>query len=923
MSELAPAIARFALPRVDLRVAFPVAPRGSRATVAFVSVCPRFFERARGFSVARFFAALAAPVRCPSAFACSALVAMNGICATRVPMGPMIPTSDSPGMRNARARAQVTTMAWTRLFCDVTLDDVPHVGGKNASLGEMIRELAPLGLRIPDGFAVTAEAYRTFIAGARLDSLIAGELAALDPRDVDALTRCSERIRAAIVRAPLPEPIELEIADQYATLSRAYGEEATDVAVRSSATAEDLPNASFAGQQESYLNVRGISFVLEAVRNAFASLFTPRAIRYRVDMGFDRVSLALSVGIQKMVRSDRASAGVIFTLDPDTGHRGVIFVTSSWGLGESVVQGRVAPDQFVVHKGTLRAGFSPLVWKKLGTKEVRLVYDDEGHKQVRNERVADVDRARFSLSDEDVLTLARWAEKVEAHYSKRRGADVPMDLEWAKDGVSGELFIVQARPETVHSRRAHPTVRLYSMKGHGTPLIQGLAIGDGIVHGKVRVLSDPRQADQLKPGEILVTTITDPDWEPVMKTAAGIVTDRGGRTSHAAIVARELGVPAIVGASDATTKLVDGVEVTLSCAEGETGRIYAGALPFDVEEIDPSTLARPRTQILLNAGNPEHALHLSLLPSDGVGLARMEFVFAGWVGVHPLALTRYATLPVAVRHEVDAITAGYADKAQFFVDRLAQGIGTIAAAFHPRQVILRFSDFKTNEYARLLGGAGFEPAEENPMLGWRGASRYYHPSYREGFLLECAAVKRVRETFGLTNLKLMVPFCRTPEEGTKVLATMAEAGLVRGQNGLEVYVMAEIPSNILLAERFAEIFDGFSIGSNDLTQLTLGVDRDSTTVAPLFDERNDAVKWSCARLIEAAHQARRKVGICGQAPSDYPDFAAFLVARGIDSISLNPDALVRTTLRVLAMEKELAQKRTPLEQLAVIEHSAE
>jgi pyruvate,water dikinase len=706
----------------------------------------------------------------------------------------------------------------------------------------------------------------------------------------------------------LPREIEEEITQAYWNLSELSDEKETDVAVRSSATAEDLPNASFAGQQESYLNVRGAPFVLEAVRNAFASLFTPRAIRYRADMGFGHDAVALSVGVQKMVRSDRASAGVIFTLDPETGHRGVILVTSSWGLGESVVQGRVAPDQFVVHKATLAAGFAPLVWKKLGTKESRLVYDEQGHKQVKIESVTEIDRGRFSLSDEDVLTLARWAAKIEDHYSRRRNADVPMDIEWAKDGVTGALYVVQARPETVHSRREHPKVHLYAMTGQGTPLVQGLAIGDGIVHGRARILRDPREASALLPGEVLVTEITDPDWEPIMKTAAGIVTERGGRTSHAAIVARELGVPAVVGATSAMTLIADGAEVTLSCAEGETGRIYAGSVPFSVEEIDPATLARPRTDILLNAGNPEQALRLSLLPSGGVGLARMEFVFASWVGVHPLALTRYATLSAGVQREVDRLTAGYADKTAYFVDRLAQGIAMIAAAFHPRPVILRFSDFKTNEYARLLGGAGFEPGEENPMLGWRGASRYYHPNYKEGFLLECAAVKRVRETFGLTNLKLMIPFCRTPEEGTRVLETMREAGLTRGTNGLEVYVMAEIPSNILLATRFAELFDGFSIGSNDLTQLTLGVDRDSTTVAPLFDERNEAVRWSCAHLIEVAHQAHRKVGICGQAPSDFPDFAAFLVQHGIDSISLNADALVRTTRRIVAMEAELISK---------------
>jgi pyruvate, water dikinase len=797
-------------------------------------------------------------------------------------------------------------MPWIRWLRDVTLDDVASVGGKNASLGEMLRELVPLGVRVPDGFAVTADAYRALLRESRADAFVKDQLAGLSPSDVDDLTRRSEHIRAAITAAPIPSAIEADIAQAYVALSRRYGEDATDVAVRSSATAEDLPNASFAGQQESYLNVRGLPFVLDAVRNAFASLYTPRAIRYRADMGFDDDKLALSVGVQKMVRSDKASAGVIFTLDPETGHRGVILVTSSWGLGESVVQGRVAPDQFIVHKATLAEGFSPIVWKRPGTKEIRLVYDDLGHKQVRNERVPDADRARFSLSDEDVLTLARWAAKVEDHYSGRRGADVPMDIEWAKDGVSGELYVVQARPETVHSRRAHPKLRLYTMKGGAASIAQGLAIGDGVVRGRVRVLHDPRQASQMRPGDILVTEITDPDWEPIMKAAGGIVTDRGGRTSHAAIVARELGVPAIVGAVDATTKLADGSEVTLSCAEGETGRVYAGAVPFDVEEIDPSVIARPRTQILLNVGNPEHALKHSLLPSGGVGLARMEFVFASWVGVHPLALTRYATLPAGIQREVEAKTSGYADKTSYFVDRLAQGIGTIASAFHPRPVILRFSDFKTNEYARLLGGGGFEPREENPMLGWRGASRYYHPAYKEGFLLECFAVKRVREVFGLTNLKLMVPFCRTPDEGRRVLDTMAEGGLVRGERGLEVYVMAEIPSNILLAERFAELFDGFSIGSNDLTQLTLGVDRDSTTVAPLFDERNEAVQWSCAHLIDAAHRAGRKVGICGQAPSDYPDFAVFLVERGIDSISLSADALVRTTMRVLEVERRLA-----------------
>jgi pyruvate,water dikinase len=592
---------------------------------------------------------------------------------------------------------------WIRWFRDVTADDVATVGGKNASLGEMLRGVVPLGVQIPDGFAITASGYRYFLREAGLERAIRETLAGLDPASVDDLVRRSDALRAAISQATLPADIVREIESSYAALSRAYEEAATDVAVRSSATAEDLPNASFAGQQESFLNVRGAPFVVDAVKRCFASLFTPRAIRYRQDMGFDHMSIALSVGVQKMVRSDRASAGVIFTLDPESGHRGVILVTSSFGLGESVVQGRVAPDQFVVHKATLKAGFAPLVWKKLGTKEVRLVYDEEGHRQVKNEAVPETERARWSLSDGDVLTLARWAAIIEDHYTRKHGADTPMDIEWAKDGRSGKLFVVQARPETVHSRRPHPKLHIYSLKDRARPLVEGLAIGDGIVTGRVRVLRDPRKLQDFRPGEILVTEVTDPDWEPVMKAAAGIVTDRGGRTSHAAIVARELGVPALVGTERATARLTDGETITLSCAEGETGRVYPGILRFDVEEIDPATLPRPRTQILLNAGNPENALRQSMLPSDGVGLARMEFVFAGWVGVHPLALTRYATLQPAVQREIDAKTAGYTDKAAYFVDRLAQGIGTIAAAFHPRPVILRFSDFKTNEYARLLG----------------------------------------------------------------------------------------------------------------------------------------------------------------------------------------------------------------------------
>ena len=796
-------------------------------------------------------------------------------------------------------------MDWIRRFGSLRLGDVGAVGGKNASLGELIAGLAPLGVRIPDGFATTSAAYRDFLRSAGLERPLREVLRDVRKADVEDLARRSAQARDLVVAAALPKELETAIVEHYRSLSRKYGEEETDVAVRSSATAEDLPGASFAGAQESFLNVRGARFVVDAVKRCFASLFTARAIAYREDMGFDHFRVALSVGVQKMVRSDLASSGVIFTLDTETGHRGVIEVTASFGLGESVVQGRVLPDQFWVHKPTLAAGFAPLIRKKLGTKEVKLIYDFEGHKQVKNVRVSEQERARWSLSDDDVMTLARWAAAIEAHYTKTYGKDTPMDIEWAKDGRTGELFIVQARPETVHAQRRAGTMRLFSLREKGKALASGLAIGEGIASGKVHLIESARQIADFAAGEVLVTSTTDPDWEPIMKIASAIVTDRGGRTSHAAIVARELGIPAVVGAGDAARTLRGGATVTVSCAEGEAGHVYEGALPFDVQEIDSSRLPRPRTQMMLNVGNPEQAFKLALLPSDGVGLARMEFIFASWVGVHPLALTRYASLPPEVQREVDRVTEGYPDKTAYMVERLAEGIATIAAAFYPRPVILRFSDFKTNEYSKLVGGAGFEPAEENPMLGWRGASRYYHPGYKEGFLLECAAVARVRKVFGLGNLKVMIPFCRTPEEGRRVLDTMREGGLVRGQGDLEVYVMAEIPSNILLAERFAEDFDGFSIGSNDLTQLTLGVDRDGATVAPLFDERNEAVKWSCAHLIERAHKAGRKVGICGQAPSDYPDFAAFLVERGIDSISLSPDALVRTLRSVADMEAKL------------------
>lgn len=794
-------------------------------------------------------------------------------------------------------------MRWVRFFEEVGLEDVPLVGGKNASLGEMIRALTPLGVKVPEGFATTSEAYRYFLEANGLEEALARELSALDFLDPKALQGASRRLRNLILRGAYPEDLKAEILAAYRALSERAGEEALPVAVRSSATLEDLPTASFAGQQESYLYVQGKEDLLLHVKRAMASLFTARAISYRAHMGFDHLKVALSVGVQRMVRADRGASGVIFTLDPDTGHRGFVYLTAIFGLGENIVQGRVGPDQYYVHKDTLRQGYKALVAKRLGAKELTLVYDPE-EGRLKNRPTPAYLRNTFALKDEEALLLADWALRIEDHYSGKRGAPTPMDIEWAKDGVTGELFVVQARPETVHAQKA-PVLRVFRLLARGEVLAEGLAVGEAIASGRARVLKDPKEMDRFQEGEVLVTETTNPDWEPIMKKAAAIVTERGGRTSHAAIVARELGVPAVVGAVGATRAVPEGEEVTVSCAEGEVGRVYRGRLPFEVEEVRPEALPKTRTQILVNVGTPEEALKASLLPTDGVGLARMEFIFASHVRVHPLALTRYETLPKEVRRQVDELTEAYPDKRAYFVDTLSQGIALIAAAFYPRPVLLRFSDFKTNEYARLIGGHLFEPKEENPMLGWRGASRYYHPDYKEGFLLEVAAVRRVREVMGLKNLMVMVPFCRTPEEGAKVLEAMAEGGLRRGEDGLQVYVMAEIPSNVLEAEAFAELFDGFSIGSNDLTQLALGLDRDSERVAPLFDERRETVKRLCALLIEKAHAQGRRVGICGQAPSDYPEFAAFLVEKGIDSLSLNPDALLRTVRTVAELEARL------------------
>ena len=793
-------------------------------------------------------------------------------------------------------------MSWIRKFTEVGIADIPQVGGKNASLGEMLRELQPLGVKVPDGFAITAAAYRHFLVHNDLEPRIQTALSLLQRGDVSSYSRVSADIQNLMLAATIPDDLEWEIRLAFAELAKGEAK-GFSVAVRSSATAEDLPTASFAGQQETFLHVQGERALLDAVRRCFASLFTGRAISYREDQGFGQLDVALSVGVQRMVAADQACSGVMFTIDTESGAPNVVMINSIYGLGENIVQGRVGPDEFYVHKATLAAGYKSLLSSKVGPKELRMAYDPTLHR-LTNLPVGDEERSRLSLQPEEVLTLARWAVVIEDHYSKKRGQPTPMDIEWAKDANTGELFIVQARPETVQSQKT--TMRLFSLNGTGKRLLTGLAVGDAIGSGPVRVIRDPRQMSQFKPGEVLVTHITDPDWEPIMKAAAGIVTERGGRTSHAAIVARELGIPAVVGTGNCTEVLQDGQDVTLSCAEGEAGVIYEGRVPYHIEEVDPQSLPHIRTKIMMNVGNPEQAFKMAQLPGEGVGLARMEFIFASWVKVHPLALTRFSTLAPKVQREVEELTRGYSVKTDYFVDRLSQGIATLAAAFYPRDVILRFSDFKTNEYCHLLGGADFEPKEENPMLGWRGASRYYHPNYKEGFMLEVAAVRRVREVLGLKNLKVMIPFCRTPEEGRKVLAVMEEGGLVRGKDGLEVYVMAEIPSNVFLAEEFAEIFDGFSIGSNDLTQLILGVDRDSDTVAPLFNERNPAVKEACTRVIKAGHMWNRKVGICGQAPSDYPDFAAFLVSVGIDSISLTPDAVVRTWRKIAEVESGLS-----------------
>ena len=787
---------------------------------------------------------------------------------------------------------------------EVNNQDVGIVGGKNASLGEMIQQLKTKGVNVPDGFATTAYAFRHFIANAGIESQLRELFSQMDINDVNSLQKTGKKARSLILNTPFPEELKTAITEAYQELCNRYGDE-TDVAVRSSATAEDLPEASFAGQQETYLNIHGIQGVLEACHKCFASLFTNRAISYRENKGFDHLAVALSVGVQKMVRSDLASAGVMFSIDTETGFKNSALITAAYGLGENVVQGSVNPDEYLVFKPTLKEGYQPILEKRLGTKGMKMVYDVGGSKQTRNVAVSERDRAQFCLSDEEILQLGTWAVEIEDHYSNLRGNDTPMDIEWAKDGITGELFIVQARPETVQSQKATNLLQTYQLQSHSAVLATGRSVGSSIGQGKARIIVNAKNIDRFKPGEVLITKRTDPDWEPIMKQASAIVTDQGGRTCHAAIIAREMGIPAIVGCGNATQIIQSGQDVTVSCSEGEEGKVYEGLLGFDVQEAPLEDLPQTRTQILMNIGNPEQAFSLANIPADGVGLARLEFIITNHIKAHPLALLYFDQLQdERVQDQIAALTASYDYKPNFFVDKLARGVGMITAAFYPKPVIVRMSDFKTNEYANLLGGSQFEPQEENPMLGWRGASRYCDPNYREAFALECQALKKVRDDMGLTNLIPMIPFCRTPEEGRNVIAEMAKHGLEQGVNGLQVYVMCELPSNVMLADEFSDVFDGFSIGSNDLTQLTLGLDRDSALVAHLFDERNEGVKRMVKQAIETVKNKGRKIGICGQAPSDYPEFAQFLVESGIDSMSLNPDSVLKTILNVAEVEKQ-------------------
>jgi pyruvate, water dikinase len=784
-------------------------------------------------------------------------------------------------------------------------EDVPRVGGKNASLGEMINHLAPHGVQIPPGFATTAEAYWHFVEWNGLRQIIVDALAEMATGKIGLEKKAGSEIRDAFLAATWPPDLADSILSSYQALCRRTGKINADVAVRSSATAEDLPDASFAGQQDSFLNIRGTASLLNACRRCYASLFTDRAISYRQAKGFDHQKVALSIGIQAMIRSDLSGAGVMFSVDTETGFDKVIIINASWGLGENVVQGAVDPDEYQVFKPLLfEASVTPIIEKTVGTKAQKMIYTADAEYPTRNVPTLPAEQTAFVLTDREILKLARWANAIECHYG------CPMDMEWAKDGESSELFIVQARPETVQSRRQAAALQTYQLKRKGRALVAGLSIGEAIAAGPVCLIEGARDIDQFVAGSILVTKTTDPDWVPIMRKAVAIVTDHGGRTSHAAIVSRELGLPAIVGAGNATQLLHNGQKVTVSCAEGEQGFVYDGLADYESRTLDVAAIPQTRTKIMLNLADPAAAFRWWRIPADGVGLARMEFVISNHVKIHPLALARYDSLgDENTKHTIAELTAGYADKREYFVDRLSRGLARIAAAYFPQPVIVRMSDFKTNEYANLIGGASFEPSEENPMLGFRGASRYYSPRYRDGFALECSAIRRLRDDIGFHNVIAMIPFCRSTKEADRVLAVMAENGLKRGENGLQVYVMCEIPSNVILARQFAERFDGFSIGSNDLTQLTLGVDRDSEDLAGLFDEQDEAVRWMIATVIREANAAGSKVGLCGQAPSDHPEFAEFLVHCGIDSISVSPDSFVRVKEHVAQAEAKRSAPR--------------
>jgi len=785
---------------------------------------------------------------------------------------------------------------YIKQFKEINIGDIASVGGKNSSLGEMFSKLSAKGISVPDGFATTAFAFQEFLTNNSLNSQLNELMLQLDRNKYSNLQETGSKARKLLMDATLPKNLEQAIIKAYKKLCA--NENYFEVAVRSSATAEDLPEASFAGQHESYLNIKGEKPVLDAVKKCFASLYTDRAIKYREDNGFSHEKVSLSVGIQKMVRSDKACSGVGFTLEPESGFRDIVHIAGVWGLGENIVQGTVTPDEFFVFKPTLLQGKNAIIQKKLGEKEKTMIYGNDDANPVINITTPKEKQDEFVLSDKELTTLAKWALIIENHYQK------PMDIEWAKDGITNEMFIIQARPETVHSQRNPLIVKEYKILNKGQALTEGEAIGSKVATGVARILQSPDESNKLQPGEIVVTELTSPDWDPILKNAAAIITNKGGRTSHASIVARELGVPAIVGCGNATEKIIDGEMITVSCCEGETGFVYEGKLDFKETELDFSNIKKPETtEVMLIVGDPDKAFKLSFYPNDGVGLMRIEFIITHTVQIHPMALVKFTELKDAsVKEKIEKLTHHYPDKEKYFVDKLSQGVATIAAAFYPKDVIVRMSDFKTNEYANLIGGKDFEPKEENPMLGFRGASRYYNERYREGFKLECEAIRKVRDEMGLTNVKVMIPFCRTIEEGNKVISVMKKYGLEQGVNNLEVYVMAEIPSNVILGEKFAKIFDGFSIGSNDLTQLTLGIDRDSSIVNNLFDEENEAPKEMMATMIKKAKEAGVKIGLCGQAPSDIPDFAKFLVELGIDSISFNPDALLKGIKNIVQAE---------------------